>query len=137
MKVKRLHLVIGAIVASIIVMAGTVAVLQYVNDSSSVTPSDGPAGTVGEAQKLEDEADELMHTEPSKALEKLQRAHELYKEAGDNEKASEVERNASTAQSIKELYEYSMNNNENPPADNDNPDKAASEATDPVEPTED
>lgn len=122
------------IIAVVVIIVGAILVWRYIDDSSdSSSPKDEPVDTVDRAQQLDKEADEIMNTDPTKARKNLEEAQQLYEEAGDNAKASEAERNASTAASI-EAYYKEIENEANSPPPSINSGKAAGSPEDATEP---
>lgn len=106
------------IIVLLIVGATAVVLLRYNNtpNNTADTPPNTPSATE-KAQGLENEARELLDSDPSKAQEKFMEAKKLYEEAGDSNKASEAEASADSAQAVKDFQEMTKKQAKDPDTD--------------------
>ena len=103
-KVKRMNkkqLIISGTTITLLIAAIVTAFWYSSVRNKAHTSIENPVPPAERAQSLEHEANEVLYSDPDKAAKDLQEAKRLYEEAGDNAKASEAERNASTAEAIR------------------------------------
>lgn len=137
MKIKNTRLLIGIAVAITLITVGTLLALRIGGGEDIETPpTSSPSeadSKAREAKKLEDEAKELMATDPAKAIEKLKKAQALYEATDNAEKASEMERNAASAEAIKAFNEQTKEIGETPQDTTIDSKKAGDRLADPSE----